>query len=101
VNERGNATNGSHKIRPRHPWDRSAISSVSASDDHANSAARVGPTSGTMVVGASEYRSAATVRGLSATTAVASMSPAAAVSPDALSFKETDIYGMKELPVRW
>jgi hypothetical protein len=54
-----------------------------------------------MVVGGSEYCSAATVRGLSATTAVASMSPAAAVSPDALSFKETDIYGMKELPVRW
>jgi cytochrome P450 len=24
-----------------------------------------------------------------------------AVSPDALSFKETDIYGMKELPVSW
>ncbi len=24
-----------------------------------------------------------------------------AVSPDALSFKETDIYGMKELPVHW
>jgi hypothetical protein len=36
-----NATNGTHKSRPRHRWDRSARSSVSASDDLANSAALV------------------------------------------------------------
>lgn len=45
---------------------------MAASDYQANSDARLRPRSGTMVVGASEYRSAATVRGLSATTAVSS-----------------------------
>lgn len=69
-----NTTDGTHSSRPCHPRECSTISSVGVSDDHANSAPLASRTSGTIVVGGSEYCPAATVRGLSATTSVESTS---------------------------